>query len=55
MPSLVPWVKSVRHRSQVQLGVSPWPGNFHMPRVRPLKKNQIQTELRGCSGAVSLP
>jgi len=29
-------------RSQLWLGFSPWPGNFHMPQVPPLKKKKRQ-------------
>ena len=25
----------LQYRSQLQLGFSPWPGNFHMPQVQP--------------------
>jgi len=52
-PTAVAWVQSLalrsglkdlalpqlQHRSKLWLGFSPWPGNFHMTRVWPLKKN----------------
>ena len=28
------------HSSQLCLGFSPWPGNFHMPWMQPLKKEK---------------
>ena len=36
-----PALPQLPHRSQLQLRFNPWPGNFHMPRVRPLKKKEI--------------
>ena len=37
------WIKDpallqLWHKSQLQLGFDPWPGNFHMPRIRLGKK-----------------
>ena len=29
---------------QLWLGFSPWPGNFHMPWVQPLKKKKVETK-----------
>ena len=31
---------SLPGRLQWQLGFSPWPRNFHMPQMQPLKKDQ---------------
>ena len=28
----------IQHRSQLQLGFNPWPGNCHVPRMQPLKE-----------------
>ena len=28
------------HRSQMQLGFDPWPGNFHTPQVQPKKEKK---------------
>ena len=46
IPSLAPWLKDpvlpqLWYRSQMQLGFSPWPRNFHMLWVRPLKKKKM--------------
>ena len=30
----------LQHRSKLQLGLGPWPGNFHMPQVQPLKRKE---------------
>ena len=30
------------HRSELRLGFSPWPGNLHMPRLRPFKENYLK-------------
>ena len=35
-------LKRIWRRSQLRLRFSPWPRNFHMPWVWPLKKNKIQ-------------
>ena len=32
-------------RWQLQLGFGPWPGNFHMLQVQPLKKKKIRIHL----------
>ena len=33
-----PVLPQLWHRLQLQIGFDPWPGNFHMPQVWPLKK-----------------
>ena len=45
IPSAVQWVKDLVfpqlwHRSQMQVGLDPWPGNFHMPQVPAEKKRK---------------
>ena len=40
-------------RSQLQLGFSTWPGNFHMLWVQPLKKEEESKE-KICSGKQKL-
>ena len=45
IPGPAQWVKDpallqLWCRSQVWLAFDPWPGNFHMPRVRPKKEKQ---------------
>ena len=35
-----PQPSEVSLRSQLQLRFNPWPGNFHMLQVRPLKKKK---------------
>ena len=39
----LPWLQ---HRSQPWLGFNPWPGNFHMPWVQPLKKRRKQNKTK---------
>ena len=34
-----PALPQLWQRSQLQLGLDPWPRNFHMPWVQPKKKN----------------
>ena len=54
IPSLAHWVKDpalplLQHRSQMQLGFDPWPGNFHMWLKKVKIKNK--TSGRGLSSA----
>ena len=43
IPSLVQWVKDPV-LPQLWLGFSPWPRNFHMPRVQTIKTKQNKNE-----------
>ena len=38
-----PALPRLRCRWQLQLGFGPWPGNFHMLQVQPLKKKNSYT------------
>ena len=54
IPGFAQWVKSLvlmvsrcgsnqvlpRHRPQLQFWLDPWPGNFHIPKMQPLKKKK---------------
>ena len=37
-------------RSQLRLRVNPWPGNFRMLQVQPLKNNENQSEIEVAEG-----
>ena len=37
-----PALLQLQQRSQLQLGFSPWPGDFHMPWVQPKIKIEIK-------------
>ena len=45
VPAIVQWVKDpvllqLWCRLQLRLKFNPWPGNFHIPRVRPKKRKK---------------
>ena len=48
-----PAVPLLWHRSQLQLGFSPWPGNFHMLQTWPKKEKKYIYDLGGHSAVIS--